>query len=111
MNDMSINVTVSNPYVTCAKLQIKQYPSTAPVIYDWSYYYDSTQNLTVITIIGANFRYFSTVQLGYYNIEVIYISSTLIQVNVPRNITTGVYSLQVINDNLVSNSINYTQAI
>ena len=106
-----MSITTSNTYVTCAKLKIKQYPSTAPVIYDWSYYYDTTQNLTVITIIGANFRYFSMVQLGYYNIEVIYISSTIIQVNVPRNITAGIYTLQVINDNLTSNSINYTHSL
>jgi len=98
---------MSNPYVTCKKLKIKQYPSTAPLIYDVSSYYDTTQKQTIITITGTNFRYFSTVQLGYYNIEVIYISSSIIQINVPRSITPGVYSLQVINDNLISNSIDY----
>jgi hypothetical protein len=107
----NISTTVSNSYVTCSKLKIKQYPSTAPIIYDWSYYYDTIQNQIIITIIGANFRYFSRVQLGNYNIEVIYISSTIIQVNVPRNITTGVYTLQVINDNIASNSVNYTQLL
>ena len=107
MNNMNVTVTVSNPYVTCAKLKMNQYPSTAPVIYDWSYYYDSTTNQTVITIVGANFRYFSIVQFGYYNIQIIYISSTIIQIYVPRNAAPGNYPLYVKNDNLTSNLIYY----
>ena len=98
----------TNPYVKCAKLKITQYPSTTPIINDFSYYYDTTQNQIIITLIGSNFRSFSTVKLGSNNIEIIYISSSIIQINVPRNLKPNVYSLIVINDYSISNSINYT---
>ena len=106
-----MNSFIANPRVTCAKLKINQYPIPVPIIYDISYYYDNTQNQTVITIVGSNFRYFSTVKLGNKNIEIIYISSTIIQINVPRNLNAGIYSLYVSNDIFNSNSVNYTHVI
>lgn len=103
-----MNSFTTNPRVTCAKLKINQYPITVPIIYDISYYYDSIQKQTVITIVGSNFRYFSTVQLGNNNIQIIYISSSIIQINVPRNVTPGIYPLYVLNDMWNSNTVNYT---
>jgi hypothetical protein len=107
----SLKLTMNRSSIVCAKLKIKQYPSIVPIIYDLSYYYNNINNQVIITIIGENFRYFSKVQLNKLSIEIIYISSSCIQISVPRNLMPGLYSLQVINDNLISNSINYTHLL
>ena len=94
-------------YQACKKLQNSQYPSITPVIFTLSSYLNQQQQQTVVTLNGANYRYFSKVQLDTFTIDIIYISSDLINFNVPRDLPAGLYPISVLNDTIASNTVEF----
>lgn len=94
-------------YKVCAKIQKVPFPIIIPVIYSISSYNNESQNQTVVTIIGTDFRYFSKVQLDNIPLDITFISSNVITFNVPRDTPFGQYNIYVFNDNLSSNTITF----
>ncbi len=84
------------------------YPSVTPIIYSLSRSESISGANTIVYITGLNFRDYSVVQIGTTVVSnITYISSQSIAFYVPTNLPFGQYTIQVINENLVSNSVTY----
>ena len=92
---------------TC-KVPSYSYPIITPYINSLSSYYSVVGATTLITIFGNNFRDFSTVIFSNNLLTSIFVSSSQISFYVPTNYTYGTYTIQVFNDNLGSNVVNFT---
>ena len=103
---MNMTTKTINQYKVCKKLQNNQYPNITPVILEAYSYLDETNEQSIVTLLGINFRNFSIVKLGEIPVEFVYISSELIFFKVPRDIPSGLYPTVIINDGISSNTIN-----
>jgi Chaperone of endosialidase/IPT/TIG domain len=84
------------------------YPSVTPVIYSLSKTQSISGSNTLVYIYGLNFRLYSVVQIGTTIVSnITYVSSQEIAFYVPTNLLFGQYTIQVINENLASNTVNY----
>lgn len=61
----------------------------------------------LVAIIGKNFRTTSTIKFGGYSPTMIFISSEQIDFYVPNTAPSGIYPVQVFNDSVPSNIIEY----
>lgn len=103
-----MNLNLSTRTTACATFAGRKYPINAPVIYSLSSNYSIAGATSIIAITGENFREFSMVEFGDVEINPFFINSSLITIYVPRDLEPGSYCVFVYNDNLYSNSIDYT---
>jgi hypothetical protein len=80
--------------------------STLSITYLSSTYSPSGASV-LVAIIGKNFRTTSTIKFGTYSPTMIFISSEQIDFYVPNTAISGVYPVQVFNDSIPSNIIEY----
>ena len=92
----------------CRSISSTLYPSLAPYISSVSSAYSAIRTTSLITIFGNNFRDFSSIHFGTTETQSIFISSSQISFYVPSNLPYGTYPIQVFNDNLSSNVIDFT---
>jgi hypothetical protein len=83
------------------------YPISNPIISSLSNYYSVAGATVLVTINGLNFRNFSLVHIGTLTVSIYFVSSTQISFYVPTTLSNGIYPIQVFNNNLSSNIVNY----
>lgn len=84
-------------------------PIVAPIINGLSTTSSILGATTIVTIFGQNFRNYSTVHFGTTTISnVTFFSSSQLSFYVPSVATVGTYPIQVFNDTLGSNIVNFT---
>ncbi len=64
--------------------------------------------LTIIAVLGNNFRPYSAIKFGSYSPDIIFINSEHIEFYVPSTATSGAFTVQIYNANIGSNIVNYT---
>ena len=103
-----MELNLSTRTTSCAKFAGKTYPNSGPIIYSLSSTYSIAGATSVIAINGENFREYSMVKFGNIDLNPLFINSFLLTIYVPRDLEPGTYCVFVYNDNLYSNSIDYT---
>lgn len=63
---------------------------------------------TLIVITGSNFRPFSTIKFATFNPTTYFVSSQQIEFYIPSTMIAGIYTIQVFNDKLASQIVEYT---
>jgi hypothetical protein len=64
--------------------------------------------LTLVAVLGSNFRPYSTIKFGVYNPNIIFINSEHIEFYVPLIVTTpSTFTVQVFNASIGSNVVNF----
>jgi hypothetical protein len=86
---------------------ISKIPKITPKIIKLSSYYSPAGATSLVVIIGENFNKFSIIKFGRFSPVVIFVSSQQLEFYIPANTIPGNYPIQVINDNLTSNVVNY----
>lgn len=94
----------------CRKHNLTTRPLLVPVIDSLSGYVNKLKGATIITIFGGNFRDYSIVYFGTVVATSVFINSEHLQIFIPQNYNSGIYSIQVINDQYNSNVVDYTLA-
>lgn len=79
-----------------------------PVINNLSSYYSPAGVRALIVINGSNFRPFSSVKFATFNPTIYFVSSQQIEFYIPSTIVAGIYTVQVFNDKLASQVVEYT---
>jgi hypothetical protein len=79
-----------------------------PVITNLSNYYSPAGIRVLIVITGSNFRPYSSVKFATFNPTIYFVSSQQIEFYIPNTIVAGIYTIQVFNDNLASQVVEYT---
>jgi hypothetical protein len=79
-----------------------------PVITNLSNYYSPAGVRALIVITGSNFRPFSSVKFATFNPTIYFVSSQQIEFYIPSTLVAGIYTVQVFNDNLASQVVEYT---
>ena len=79
-----------------------------PVITNLSNYYSPAGLRVLIVITGSNFRPYSTVKFATFNPTIYFVSSQQIEFYIPSTIVAGIYTIQVFNDNIASQVVEYT---
>jgi hypothetical protein len=79
-----------------------------PNITNLSNYYSPAGVRALIVITGSNFRPFSTVKFATFNPTIYFVSSQQIEFYIPSTLVAGIYTIQVFNDNLSSQVVEYT---
>lgn len=92
----------------CRSIASTQYPSLTPYISSVSSAYSVVGATSLVTLFGSNYRDFSIIHFGTTEAQSIFISSSQISFYVPSNLPYGTYPIQVFNDNLASNVIDFT---
>jgi hypothetical protein len=65
--------------------------------------------LTIVAVLGTNFRPYSTIRFGGYSPDIIFINSEHIEFYVPQIVTTpSTFTVQVFNATVGSNIVNYS---
>jgi hypothetical protein len=82
-------------------------PHIIPKINKLSSYYSPAGATSLIVILGEHFNKFSIIKFGLTTPVVIFISSQQLEFYIPANTIPGNYPIQVINDNISSNIVNY----
>lgn len=80
----------------------------SPTITYLSSDYSPTGSNTLIAIFGTNFKLYSTIKFGTYTPTMIFISSLQINFYMPSSALPGNYIVQVFNDTIPSNVVDYT---
>lgn len=83
-------------------------PNITPKIISLSSFYSPAGARNLVIIKGENFNKFSIILFGNITPPVIFISSLQLEFYIPSTITAGEYTIKVINDDLISNGVNYT---
>ena len=79
-----------------------------PVITNLSNYYSPAGIRVLIVITGSNFRPYSSVKFATFNPTIYFVSSQQIEFYIPSTLVAGIYTIQVFNDNLSSQVVEYT---
>ena len=79
-----------------------------PSIYNLSSYYCPAGVRTMVVISGGNFRPYSVVKFGTLNPTTYFVSSQQIEFYIPSTVVAGIYNIQVFNDGLGSQTVEYT---
>ena len=79
-----------------------------PVINNLSGYYSPAGVRTMVVISGSNFRPYSTVKFATYNPTTYFVSSQQIEFYIPSTVIAGIYNIQVFNDGLGSQTVEYS---
>ena len=82
-------------------------PSLAPTITSLSSYLSIFNYQSIVTIFGTNFRTYSIVRFGTYSLPVSFFSTNQVSFYIPQNAQPGTYSVQVVNDTAISNSVSF----
>ena len=82
-------------------------PSIVPYITSLSGYISIYQYQSIITIFGNNFRSFSIVRFGTFSLPIVFLNSNQISFYVPSSTPAGSYTVQVFNDSVGSNYVNF----
>jgi hypothetical protein len=82
-------------------------PNIVPIILSISSYYSPAGSTSLVVIKGQNFNKHSIIKFGVKMPVVIFITSEQLEFYVPANSSPGNYPIQVINDKLHSNIVNY----
>lgn len=82
--------------------------SFGPQITALSGYQSPAGSSTVVAINGNNFYSYSTISFGTFNPTVYFINSNLLQFYVPNTLSSGTFPVQVFNDSVGSNIVDYT---
>ncbi len=85
-------------------------PSTlfyGPKITSLSSYYSPSGQTSLVTINGENFYTYSIIKFATFQPTVYFVSSNALQFYVPSSLGPGTYPIQVINDTILSNIVNY----
>lgn len=80
----------------------------APTISYLSSNYSPAGSTTLVAIFGTNFKLYSTITFGTYKPTIIFISSAQIDFYLPSSASYGNYPVQVFNDTVPSNTVEYT---
>ena len=80
----------------------------APTISYLSSNYSPAGSTTLVAIFGTNFKLYSTITFGTYTPTMIFISSAQIDFYLPSSALFGNYPVQVFNDTIGSNVVEYT---
>jgi len=80
----------------------------APTISYLSSNYSPAGSTTLVAIFGTNFKLYSTITFGTYKPTIIFISSAQIDFYLPSSASYGNYPVQVFNDTVPSNAVEYT---
>ena len=101
---------ISNLYKTnvCASMIGKKFPILEPSIVSLSSSYSVAGATTLITIYGLNFRDYSIVRFGNKDMETYFISTNYLSFYIPYNFKNGTYPIQVNNEGLISNAVDFT---
>lgn len=94
----------------CRKPSLTTRPLLIPVINSLSGYFNRVKGVTIITIFGESFREYSIVYFGPIVATSVFINSEHIQIFIPQNYISDIYTIQVINDQYKSNVVDYTLA-
>ena len=79
-----------------------------PTITSLSGYYSPAGATILLSVFGTNYRPFSVVKFGTFFPTTYFISTQQLQMYVPTSIVAGTYPVQVFNDGIGSNVVNYT---
>lgn len=79
-----------------------------PTITYLSSVFSPAGSTTLVAIFGTNFKLYSTIKFGTYTPTMIFINSQQIDFYMPSNALPGKYPVQIFNDNVGSNVIEYT---
>ena len=79
-----------------------------PTITYLSSIYSPANSNTLVAIFGTNFKLYSIIKFGTYTPTMIFINSQQIDFYMPSSALPGNYPVQVFNDNIGSNAIEYT---
>lgn len=79
-----------------------------PNITNLSSYYSPAGARALIVINGSNFRPYSTVKFATFNPTTYFVSSQQIEFYIPSTVVAGIYTIQVFNDKLASQTVEYT---
>ena len=79
-----------------------------PVINNLSSYYSPAGVRAMVVITGSNFRPYSTVKFATYNPTTYFVSSQQIEFYIPSTVIAGIYNIQVFNDGVGSQTVEYT---
>ena len=63
--------------------------------------------LTIIAVLGNNFRPYSSVKFGSYSPDLIFINSEHIEFYIPSTATSGTFTVQIYNATIGSNIVTY----
>ena len=99
---------ITSRQTRCNSIVPTKYPVVNPYINSLSSSYSVVGATTLLTIFGTNFRDFSSVRFGSTEPLTIFISSSQISFYVPSTLSFGTYPIQVFNDNLGSNVVDFT---
>jgi hypothetical protein len=101
---------INNLYgtTTCARMIGKKFPILEPSIISLSSSYSVAGSTTLITLYGNNYRDYSIIRFGNKDVESIFISSSYLSFYVPYNFKSGTYTIQVNNDGIFSNVVDFT---
>jgi len=80
----------------------------SPTITYLSSIYSPANSNTLVAIFGTNFKLYSTIKFGTYTPTMIFINSQQIDFYMPSSALPGNYPVQVFNDTIGSNVIEYT---
>ena len=79
-----------------------------PTITSLSGYYSPAGATVLLSVIGTNYKPYSVVKFGTFFPTTYFISTQQLQIYVPTSIVAGTYPVQVFNDGIGSNIVNYT---
>ena len=79
-----------------------------PTITSLSGYYSPAGATILLSVFGTNYRPYSVVKFGTFFPTTYFISTQQLEMYVPTSIVAGTYPVQVFNDGVGSNVVNYT---
>ena len=79
-----------------------------PTITSLSGYYSPAGATVLLSVFGTNYRPFSVVKFGTFYPTTYFISTQQLEIYIPTSIVAGTYPVQVFNDGIGSNVVNYT---
>jgi hypothetical protein len=80
----------------------------SPKINNLSSTYSPAKSNTIVAIFGKNFYLYSTVKFGTYIPQMFFINSQQIDFYMPSSASPGTYTVQVLNNNIGSNIVEFT---
>jgi len=103
------NITMSNLPFTATSCRGWSLPGpTTPTIISLSSYFSPAGATILVSINGINFKPYSVVKFATLYPTTYFISSQQVEFYVPTSIIAGTYPVQVFNDSVGSNVVNYT---
>ena len=79
-----------------------------PTITSLSGYYSPAGATVLLSVFGTNYKPYSVVKFGTFYPTTYFISTQQLEIYVPTSIVAGTYPVQVFNDGIGSNVVNYT---